>query len=364
MARQSFAATVVGVCIFVLLQRCIYAHTYSYSSYFPLNYDWVELSSSPTPRQEHAVASIGNNVYVIGGITANVSSDGVLDVATFRNVQDVQVYDIDQDSWSYAASMPISVNHGNAATVNGKIYMLGNLSGTNFSSWNALSNSYVYDPELDTWTDLPPMPSGAARGACAVGVYGSTIYLAGGITLIELAEDGIQASVDDVTAFNTETGKWYTDLPPLPGPRDHVAGAVIGSTFYVTGGRVHGSYNTKNNTWALDLTHPTTWVEKALLPTARGGLASATDDRYLYTFGGEGNPEDANGLFNNTEVYDPETDVWWIGPAMASPRHGTRAVSVGIGIYLPGGGLHMDAGPTDSLIAFEPRDVSKWTAMS
>lgn len=362
MARQSLLRLAFNLCLCILLKQYVSARPFGHGDNLsPLTYDWVELSPSPTSRQEHAVANIGNKIYVMGGITANVSSDGVLDVETLRTVQDVQVYGIDQDSWSYAASMPISVNHGNAATVNGKIYMLGGLSGTNLSSWNALSDSYLYDPQSDTWTDLPPMPNGTARGACAVGVYGSTIYLAGGITMIELADDGIQASVSTVTAFNTETREWYTDFPPLPGPRDHVAGAVIGSTFYVTGGRDHGSYNTKNNTWALDLNDPKAdWVEKAPLPTARGGLASAADDRYLYTFGGEGNLQDVNGLFNNTEIYDSQDDVWWIGPAMSLPRHGTRAVSVGARVYLPGGGSHMDAGPTDSLLAFEHKDASGW----
>lgn len=58
--------------------------------------------------------------------------------------------------------------------------MLGGLSGANLVSWDALSDTFAYDPILDKWDPLAPMPVDTARGACAVGIHGDEIYLAGG----------------------------------------------------------------------------------------------------------------------------------------------------------------------------------------
>jgi N-acetylneuraminic acid mutarotase len=321
----------------------------------PSSYEWKTLPSLPTTRQEHSVATIGNKVYVIGGTTANESTTTVAYSPTFgiRTVRDVLVFDTQSHKWSEAAPMPISVNHGNAATVDGKIYILGGLSGANITSWNAIPDSYVYDPKTDTWTEIAPMPPGSARGACAVGVHGSTVYLAAGMTRLELKEDGLAPSVAQVTSFNTKTGEWHTDFPPLPGARDHFGGAVFNDTFYISGGRQDGAENTRNNTWALDLSNPTAWVDKAPMPTARGGHATTSIEGYMYTFGGEGNPNAESGVFDNTEVYDMMRDTWVIGPAMTVPRHGTGAVAVKGRIYIPGGGLRIATDATDVMTAFE-----------
>jgi N-acetylneuraminic acid mutarotase len=331
-------------------------HVHTYGS--PATYEWETLSSLPTTRQEHSVAKIGNKVYVIGGTTTNESATTVAYSAAFgiRTVRDVSVYDTQSNSWTEAAPMPISVNHGNAATVNGKIYVLSGLSGANLTTWNAIPESYVYDPTANIWTEIAPMPRGTARGACAVGVHGPVIYLAGGLTQLELKPDGLQPSVAYVTSFNTETGRWHTEFPPIPGARDHFSGAVFNGVFYVTGGRQDSQFNTRNNTWALDLANTTAWVDKAPMPTARGGHATTSIGRYIFTFGGEGNPDAANGVFDNTEVFDTALNTWLIGPAMTVPRHGTNAVAIGKRVYIPGGGIHVSTDPTNTMTAFQPDD--------
>jgi hypothetical protein len=98
------------------------------------------------PRQEHSVAAIGPDVYVIGGI----KPDGAGGVVT---VADVEVYDTRRDRWRRAAPLPVAMNHPNAAVVGGKLYVLGGLSGG--ASWEALGDSFVFDPATGRWTTLP-----------------------------------------------------------------------------------------------------------------------------------------------------------------------------------------------------------------
>ncbi len=176
------------------------------------------------------------------------------------------------------------------------------------------------------------------------------------MTTLVLGEGGLQASVATVTSYNTRTDTWTTNYAPLPAPRDHVAGAVIGKTFYVTGGRDQGQRNSRNNTWALNLSKSSRgWVAKADMPTARGGPSSAAIGRYLFTFGGEGNPSDTvNRMFDNVEVFDSVRDEWYELGSMSIPRHGTGAVAIGGTLYVPGGGVRYGAGPTVAMSLFDP----------
>ncbi|GLV79202.1 hypothetical protein Shyhy02_72020 [Streptomyces hygroscopicus subsp. hygroscopicus] len=54
------------------------------------------------------------------------------------------------------------------------------------------------------------------------------------------------------------------------------------------------------------------WSERAPMPNARGGIATAGVGARIYTFGGEGERDDAdpNGVFAETGAYDTVRDRW------------------------------------------------------
>lgn len=184
------------------------------------------------------------------------------------------------------------------------------------------------------------------------------------MTQLELSGDFTQASVALVTSFNTVTKTWTTNYPPLPGARDHVAGSTFGNKFYVTGGRDMGQLNWRNNTWSLDTAEANaTWIEKAPMPVARGGLSYATIGHVLYTFGGEGNPNDpVNQVFPNVESYDLLTDTWRELEPMPLPKHGVGAAVVRGSAYIPGGGVRISAAPTTEFEKFSPDAESFYTS--
>lgn len=175
---------------------------------------------------------------------------------------------------------------------------------------------------------------------------------------LEIGEGGLQDSVTLVSSYDTMNNDWKTDYPPLPEARDHVGGAVIGNTFYVTGGRDRGQFNVRGDTWALDLDNPATgWRALAKMPTPRGGLAVAAAGHCLYTFGGEGNPDSANGVFANVEVYNTKEDIWKQLPPLWAGIHGTNAVMDSSGtIYIPGGGYKLGAGASNFSVSHQPQD--------
>jgi len=248
-------------------------------------------------------------------------------------------------------AIPVTVHHPNIAAVDGKMYLLGGMAdgATNGVRWPAIPNSYSYDPVKNSWTQLASMPD--ARGSATLGVYGKTIYVAGGLAAAGKA-------VDTVSSFDTTTGKW-TSIPgsPLPDRRDHGGGGVIGNTMYVVGGRT-GSQNTvKGTTFALNIATPgEKWTDVAKMPTPRGGIAVAIRGTKIYAFGGEGNPATGTrGVFSDAEVFETTTKTWSKESAMKTPRHGTGAATIGDWIYITGGGLQQGVGAAvDTSDAFGP----------
>ncbi|TRX88816.1 hypothetical protein FHL15_010275 [Xylaria flabelliformis] len=296
-----------------------------------------EAEVSTGPVQEHGVAATNDNMYVIGGIPANYSQP------IFHSRRDVTAYNFDSNSWSPVAEFPIGITHPNVAGVDGGIYVLGGLTDNGKDQyWNYTTACYVYRPETDRWDPLPQMPDREARGAAAVGVYGSKIILAGGLRSVNFsggAPGGIQKSMKRVTSFDTRTFEWKT-LRPLPEPRDHAGGAVIKSKFYVTGGRDSGRANVKNNTWSLNLkTWGADWVPKEDLPSPRAGFAVGTHFHRILIFGGEGNKEDPTGVFAESLMYNTRRDEWKRVMDLPKPRHGMGAVSFVRNTWIPGGGL-------------------------
>ncbi len=299
------------------------------------------------PRQEESITSLGTDMYIIGGIPGQ---------PPYPTLDWVEVFSATSNKWRNASSLPTTINHGNVAAVHGKIYILGGLSGP--SVWTAIGGCYEYDPRHDTWKTLhSTMPNGTARGASAVGVYGSTIYIAGGLTLLNVFT-GAQPTVDIVTSYNTKTQEWTT-LPCLPEGRDHVGGVVMKNIFYVVGGRINGIANVRNTVFAMDLSDSSPkWIEKATMPTARGGLSVAAVGSKIYAFGGEGERALVpNGVYDNLEVYDTISDSWETLPPMPFPRHGTSAASIGSRIYVPGGGNITAAGPQDRNDFYQTQSV-------
>lgn len=302
---------------------------------------WIDLASIPTPRQEHGVAAIGNTTIAIVG--------GNVPVGNFSQTTDsMQLYDIASNTWTTASPIPYKVNHPNVVGVGQKLYLLGGLALGPLSpglvfNWVASGASYVYDASTNVWTDIPPMPNGTERGSAIVGVHDGIIYLAGGMTVLQ---DGYQDAVNSVIAFNTTSDEWQRLPEPaaeLPESRQHAAGSVVGDALYVIGGRRYGQENTRNTVFRLDLTNQTAgWQTSPVMPTARGGVNGGAVGAKFYVFGGEGNPESSTGVFNQSQVFDTESQEWTELEPMRVPRHGTQAAAVGGLVYVPGGGLQQD----------------------
>src|ERR1035438_8757864 len=100
------------------------------------------------------------------------------------------------------AGMSISVNSIYAVVENGIIYVVGGYNGAR------VNTVVAYDPVADTWSTLAPL--NVAKSQPALGLIGSTIVAAGGLT-----NSGVTT---DNEGYNAATNSWTT-LAPLPTAR-------------------------------------------------------------------------------------------------------------------------------------------------
>ncbi|HKZ70314.1 MAG TPA: alkaline phosphatase family protein, partial [Anaerolineales bacterium] len=158
----------------------------------------------------------------------------------FGGESTMQAYDPIVDSWINLAPLPSGRHHLMAAASDGKVYLFG---GAAANGWDATDTVFVYDPASDQWIQLPAMPEPRLSGA-AVALNGK-LYVVGGV-------GGTQALLE----FDPASGEWRT-LAALGQPREHFSVVAYGGEIYVLGGRWGGVgelisveiYNPAKNEW-------------------------------------------------------------------------------------------------------------------
>jgi N-acetylneuraminic acid mutarotase len=263
-------------------------------------------------RQETAVVMLRGEIVVIGGFDAGAAV-----------VSDVVAYDPNTDTWRSLAPLPAALHHANAAVFDDKIFVLGFLRTISFT---ADGRGFVYDPDLDQWAQIAPLPVGTERGGGIAVARETDILVIGGV------RGG--AAVDEVSRYLPSTDTWAS-FAALPAPRDHLVGGLVNGIVVVAGGREGRIASHAPTTYVLDVDD--TWVTRSPMPTSRGGMAGAVWKSRLYVIGGEGNPDDETGVFDDVEAYDVVSDTWATITPMVRPRHGMGAAAADGVIYVPGG---------------------------
>ncbi len=281
--------------------------------------------------QETATVAVDGKIYVLGGF------DGDLAIR-----DSVQIFDVATQTWSDGPALPEEIHHGNAAVVDGTIYVVGFMTTFQFT---ARGEVWAWNPASDAaWSTRTSMPAGTGRGAAIVGAIDGIIYVAGGL------RGG--AAVPDVSAYDPADDAWDDTVADLPVPRDHGCGGVLGGALVVAGGRQADIGSTSDQTFAL--TPGAGWTERAAMITGRGGTACGVIDERLIVVGGEGNPDTASGVYPQAEAYDADDDAWTALPPMPRPRHGMGAAAWDGSLYVPGGATVEAFGASDQHDVFTP----------
>ena len=274
---------------------------------------WRAFQRPPVPLHEHAVTTMHGFLYAVGG-----RLPGGPITSLYR-------YDPATDQWTPLASHPgAAVDHMQAAVVDGILYAIG---GTTQWPGPSVGEAYAYDPAGDQWSQKSSMP--APTGAMGIGVVDGKIYVIGGLS-------GSQA-VNFVFEYDPATNTWddLTPTSPMPTPRDHFVAATLSGRIHCIGGRQKDINSIVNVHEVFD---PATqlWETHAPMPTARAGFSAAVLNGKILIIGGEG-ANNAPGVFSDNEEYDPATNTWRRLSPMTAPRHSTQAAVIDGVVYVPAG---------------------------
>ena len=127
-------------------------------------WDVLEVVGQHIPRFESGYIKVGERFYLVGGRQAP---------------QPVEVFDVATRTWKAGAVSPVTMHHFQPVVFDGKIYVLGALTGSGRGE-PPLPDVYIYDPATDRWEKGPAIPADRLRGGAGAVVHNGLIYLVAG----------------------------------------------------------------------------------------------------------------------------------------------------------------------------------------
>jgi len=282
---------------------------------------WTTAADLLDPLQEQAVVRWGDEIVILGGF-----DDAAASVAR------VEAYDPSTDAWRALPPLVVPAHHISATVFDGAIYVFGGNLGFDFEPIAFVAR---LEEGAGAWEVVGEMPLGTARGSSVIGVLAGRVHLVGGL--------GVAGVTAEHHAWDPDTDLWEA-LAPLPEPTDHAAGGVVAGRLVVAGGRSGSAGSHRPDTWLYDAVTDA-WEAGPPMPTSRGGVAHAVLDGRLIVIGGEGHPEQADGVYEETEAWDVEAGTWAMLDPAPVPVHGTGAAVLDGAIHVPGGAPREGFGP-------------------
>ncbi|XP_071799254.1 actin-binding protein IPP-like [Asterias amurensis] len=130
----------------------------SLESYNPVTSEWNSLASMKHKRSHCSIGVLGDDLYVMGGISADKSV-----------LKSVERYSILEDQWTSVKHMSMPRAGASVATVNGLIYLMGGRSsGKSNRAPKTLDLVECYDTRTNSWIDMGKMPISRCEAAVAV----------------------------------------------------------------------------------------------------------------------------------------------------------------------------------------------------
>lgn len=216
-----------------------------------------------------------------------------------------------------------------AASLNGSLYAGGgevkcfNLPASNICNTTSVER---YDLVTNEWTEVAPLLR-ARRGLFfAADEQNGLLYSVGGMDCKDNCYTTPISYLPNAEVYDLATGLW-SELPPMSIGRRDIGAAVVEGKLIVTGG------------------------------------CGGTDDT----------PYSECTPFADTEIYDPATNEWSIGPSLQQPRHGF-ALGIHDGTLFAAGGSYGVGIDADSsaaslikdieVLAYTGSDSDKWSTLT
>ena len=288
--------------------------------------EWGTRAGLIENNSEFALAEASGRIYVLGGYPPMQGPN--------RTARTVQVYDIASDRWELGPPLPQPNNHGMAAAVDGRIYLLGGQTTDDQQGATAVNTVYELDPARGTWVEKAPMPT-ARSGGVAV-AHAGRIYVAGGRV----------PRGNDFAVYDPAADQWEV-LPNLPSQRNHITGAAVNGRIHIVGGRLgNGLSPVKSDAHEVFDPQTRTWTTAAPMLRGRSGMNGVVARGCFHVWGGEA----PTGMTPDHDYYDPRNNKWSSLRDMPIPIHGVvGSAFVNDLIWVTGGGTQV-GGSSGSLL--------------
>lgn len=274
---------------------------------------WYNVASMTKSRSNAAAATVGDNIYVIGGmngangrsggdnecyntitntwttktagygsmdtfygvVNGNIYRSGLRGYNTYYGLNN-SCYNVSTDTWTDKANLPQSRGAGGKSfVINNKYYCVGGYY-TNYTQTN-----YCYDESTNTWTTKQDMPSVPSSNNSAMGVYNNKFYL---------IDSG------NLYVYNPSSNTWTSETMSTNYANGNTYGhSCIGNKIYLRGSSVYYNIDTK-----------TFHSIKGSTNTTPSGLTCSMHNDALYYFGGSYWNGSSYVYYTLGEIYIPE----------------------------------------------------------
>jgi N-acetylneuraminic acid mutarotase len=257
---------------------------------------WQQAAQMREAKDDFGTVVVGGLIYAVGG---QAGPDPTY-------VDDLQVYDPEENLWQLLTPMPTAEGAVRAAAVDRIIYVL---------TFGA--NMFAYDIDAGTWEDREPFPDRLlVPDMIAVG---NEIFVFGGFS----PSGGVGGVPSDVVyVYDVPSDSW-SQRSPMPTARSHHSAVYLDGFIYVLGGS-----NERNALSVVEIYDPERdeWQSATSMPAVMENFGAVAWNGQIHA------------LFHHEHfVYDPETGEWTEAPPMITPRHGFGAAIVDGTIYIFGG---------------------------
>jgi N-acetylneuraminic acid mutarotase len=252
-------------------------------------------------------------------------------------------------SWIPIANMSLPLVYASAASLNGKLYVVGGeVSQLGPKIDRMLATGAVFDPLSNSWSPIANMS--VARVQPGVAALDGKVYALGGYSITQTLRSG--------EAFDRQTGLW-AGIADMSVNRAGSSAVALNGQIYVIGG---------NGLKSGEVYDPVTdsWSAVADMSVVRANTGGAALNGKIYVVGGwDGDKRTESG-----EVYDPATNSWSVIPPMATSQNAAqqghanapKAVALDGKLYVVGGSPFMDT-PTAAVSYFDPL-TGVWTPVA
>lgn len=270
----------------------------------------IEKKTSPsTYRYETGAATIGDDIYVVGGITLP---------SVYNVTRKVEVYNTRTNAWKNAADFPRIIHHVNIVSSGKKLYVAGG-NGFRVSTYDTL---FEYDPIKNEWIKLPNMPT--SRAAMSLSFVDDKIYAIGGAKG--------RKPFSTVEVYDIKKKTWETKKS-MPTPREHVASSVVNGNIYVFGGLIKSHISSPLNITEMYDPKKDMWEKRASMPVNLSGFSAAAIGKSIFIIGGQQDYSVSKMIFE----YKTEEDRWYRRTDLPIERYSPAVAVVKGKIHIIGG---------------------------